>query len=242
MIKHIAILFFILALLPVALAAPPFIQTSQAGTYQIRVPSKFVFQQSQNYTFDFHVFNSTGAPLTSGIGCYFHMYDVKGNHLAEIYDATASSKFDYEIFINSNNFSNVGLQFYHFQCNSTLAGGYETVQILVTPSGDSDEVPLPQVIVLLTIAGLFILSAQVFDSRRWLIKIALVFASLLMIFITINLIFNISASKLQYASFINSMLLISVTIAIVFIGIIITYFKDIIRAVKDSNKAKKEEI
>jgi hypothetical protein len=130
-------LIFLFAILPLVASAPPVTTNQQFTTgYQLKYPSDQVLKQSMPYEFEVHVFNiSDGYPITSGISCYFHLYNSTGKHQLELTDATTSHNFDYSFDVGAGNFSKVGDYYYIIQCNSSSLGGFVEVPFQVTPNG-----------------------------------------------------------------------------------------------------------
>jgi hypothetical protein len=103
--------------------------------FDIKFPPQFTFLDNQDTELDFHVYNATtGLPISSGIGCYLHLYSSSGDHIYEGYDDTVSHNFDYSFDINGGNFTRETTG-YLIQCNNSQAGGWEEVGILVNRSG-----------------------------------------------------------------------------------------------------------
>lgn len=135
------LIFIILFIIPLVVAQPFQGLTSnfQEG-YAIKFPLGSPIQNSP-FEFEFHVYNlSDGYPITSGIGCYFHLYNPLGGHQFEGYDDTPSHNFDYAFDLDGNNFTRVGTYSYVIQCNGTSYGGYEEVFLEVTPTGRTFEI------------------------------------------------------------------------------------------------------
>jgi len=137
MILPMIIIMVLMMVLPLVASAPPVTTTQQFTTgYQLKYPSDQVLKQNQGFEFEAHVFNiSDGYPITSGISCYFHLYNSTGKHALELTDATTSHNFDYSFDVGAGNFSVVGDYYYILQCNSSSLGGYVEVPFQVTPNG-----------------------------------------------------------------------------------------------------------
>ena len=144
--KHEARLFYLvlplfLFLFPLVSAAPPFLQSFQVTEgIIIQYPLISVIQQNQQYTFEFHLFNlSNGMPLNSGISCYFHLYNSKGEHQIFANVSTVAHTWDYEVDVTGKNFSQTGVYSYIMQCNNTSIGGAASVQFEVVKSGIDEQ-------------------------------------------------------------------------------------------------------
>lgn len=131
--------FMILFLLPFVLSAPPVttINTIDRG-FIIKYPGTESYAKNQTITFNFHVINITdGLPITSGITCYFHLYNQSGNHIYTLHNiATLDYSFDYQAKVLGSNFTKTGHYSYAFQCNSTSLGGFIENAIEVTQYGE----------------------------------------------------------------------------------------------------------
>jgi hypothetical protein len=132
--------FLFLILLVPTIAADKIVESgSFTEGYDIKYPLKFYLQQGESKELHFHVFNlSDGTPITSGINCYFHLYNADNSHIY-ISDAinTTEHIFDYGVSINGTNFSNLGMYNYIFQCNNfeNTLGGFVNVRFEVTETG-----------------------------------------------------------------------------------------------------------
>lgn len=96
--------------------------------------------QNQPYEFHIHISNiSNGYPLTNDIAdCYIHAYNSSGQHTLESTAMTKDSNgYDYELWIEGGNFSDLGLHSIYYWCNSTnlSLGGQNKMFFEVTPSG-----------------------------------------------------------------------------------------------------------
>ena len=126
--KLIFISILYMLLIPLILAVPPIttIQTFTAG-YEIRIPQDNILKVGEPYNFYVHVYNiSNGYPITSGIGCYFHLYNSTGSHQLELYTSSVSHNFDYEFSLSKGNFTIIDRYYYDIQCNSSMYGGFHS--------------------------------------------------------------------------------------------------------------------
>ena len=115
-------------------AAPPFLASDAPNGFFIESEIPTYHQQDTHHNFVAHVFNySNGIPITHNISCYFHLYNVHGNHVAEMYDSTVDHNFDFEFAPNAKNFSTLGSMSYIIQCNNSVAGGFLSAPFQVTP-------------------------------------------------------------------------------------------------------------
>lgn len=128
-------LIFITSMSLVA-SAPPVIQQQFTEGFNLKYPSDQIIKVGHPYEFEVHVFNiSNGMPVTTGVDCYFHLYNSTGKHQLELTDSTPSHIFDYSFNVLGGNFSVVGDYYYIVQCNSTSLGGFVEVPFEVTPNG-----------------------------------------------------------------------------------------------------------
>jgi len=143
--KSILVIFICLFLISLVSAQPPgdiFLSVGDKNL-EIEFPAIRYLQINTEHTFNFHVFNkSNGIPVTSGIGCYFHMFDASGKHIVDLFNDTIGDfAFDYQFSIPGDSFSNIGSYSYVIQCNSSSQGGFVTVPFLVTKTGTALETP-----------------------------------------------------------------------------------------------------
>ena len=108
-------------------------QTTQFSEgYNIKYPTLINTYQNESHDFYFHVFNiSNGKPIdNSTTSCYFHMYsETTGEHIwnqTAIHETFKDVSNEWEIELNHNNFTSLGLYSYILQCNNSFYGGYIT--------------------------------------------------------------------------------------------------------------------
>ncbi len=129
----------LLFLINLVSSAPP-VSTVQQFTegFVLKYPPQQTLQQNKPFEFEVHVFNvSNGVPITSGVGCYFHLYNNTGKHQLELYDDAVSHNFDYSFDLTAGNFSRAGEYAYIVQCNNSALGGFVEVDFDVTSDGNS---------------------------------------------------------------------------------------------------------
>ena len=166
-------LFFLFSFTSINLisSAPPFIPPTQSFTegFELKYPSDFVLTQNQPYEFEIHVYNiSNGYPITSGIICYFHLYNSTGKHQLVMTDSTPSHIFDYSFDVKAGNFSEAGDYYYLTQCNSSSLGGFVEVPFVVTPSGKIDLSILNNpMIIILGLLGLVLVLFGTWKGIPW---------------------------------------------------------------------------
>ena len=166
-LTYIIIALMILCITFVSAVKPVTTTTQFTEGYVLKYPSYQVFKQNQNYEFEIHVFNiSTGHPITSGISCYFHLYNSTGKHQLELTDSTVSHRFDYSFNVAGRNFSKAGDYYYIAQCNSSKLGGYVEVPIEVNPSGLTETLGFYFLLIIFS-AGVIVLGYYVKDA--WIV-------------------------------------------------------------------------
>jgi len=108
------------------------------------------------YDFNIHVFNkSNGVPITSGLSCYFHLYNSSGNHLLVLETSTIEHIFDYSFYVDGGNFSR-GIYEVKFSCNNSVLGGSSELTFEVNPLGNETKTSESILYVVLTIAVLIL--------------------------------------------------------------------------------------
>lgn len=206
MIKKIDVWIFIFLLLVIpVIAVPPFEEASNPSVgFDIKYPAFDILKQNTAFEFEFHVYNkSTGKPINAGIGCYFHLYNSSGKHIAELVDNTVSHDYDYGFDIGGGNFSNVGMYSYLVQCNNSELGGFVDAPFEVSPMGNYREksnILLAILTLLPMLLGIFFLiGASTLNNEDhapmkiilFLLSIVTFFASLHMAMIGIVRMYNL---------------------------------------------------
>lgn len=91
----------------------------------IEYPKIVTFNLNKNNTFHFHIYNSTGYPLTNTTDCNIHIYDLKGGHIANTKMAWDSTNVEYGYVIHANTIINdTGSYQYIVWCNNTKEAGF----------------------------------------------------------------------------------------------------------------------
>lgn len=139
--KTILLLFSVILLINFAVAAPPVTTVQQFSEgFILEYPLHDYHKQGEYFSFHFHVFNiSNGVPITSGVTCFFHLYNSTGNHIWEGFDNETSHTFDYSFNILGENFTDVGIYYYIAQCNNSVLGGFTSHAFEVSPTGNNLE-------------------------------------------------------------------------------------------------------
>lgn len=137
MAKKIIFIFLLLFSISFAMSAPP--QQNTDG-FIIRSGIQEYLKQGVLYDAHVHVFNEVdGLPITENIECYFHIYNITGNHILTAMDNTSSNTFDYSVDIPASSLDKTGVYQIIIQCNGTVGpdekGGFFSQEIYVNPSG-----------------------------------------------------------------------------------------------------------
>jgi len=145
---------------------PPLIQPFDLiEGYEIKIPEQGRIRLNQSYEFHFHIINiSNGVQIDNSLTeCFFHLYNQTGNHIVQArptYDTGTNVFNEWEMNINSANFTTPGDYSYIVQCNSTTLGGAVSVGFMVSNTKEDIDTGEALLYILLTIAvsGLFLLS------------------------------------------------------------------------------------
>jgi hypothetical protein len=124
-------------------AAPPFQQpTVVTEGYDIEYPKIEYVKLYNALNLSFHVYNaSNGVPITNeSTRCGFQLYNNTGHEIIALdYINKTYGIYDWNIYIDGNNFSKTGVYYYIFQCNtsdlSPYLGGYISHALYITESG-----------------------------------------------------------------------------------------------------------
>jgi hypothetical protein len=136
----IPIFFLLMILLSVNLviSAPAIKDVVTVNGYEVLPTIKDFIRTGEDHEFELHVINaSNGVPITSGIGCYMHLYFEDGDHVYEGYDDTVSHDFDYAFNLNGTNFTSRGMYQAKFQCNNSVEGGASEIEFGVNDYGEA---------------------------------------------------------------------------------------------------------
>ena len=137
------------------------VQTILDG-YTIKYPIFGTIKQNQDFSFYFHIFNmSSGLPVGADYGqgetinCTFHLYNISGDHIVNsaVPYHPEDAYNEWGITIDKGNFTELGIYSYLLWCNSTYFGGFDSVQIEVTETGNI----LPEGVIIIFFSLLFIL-------------------------------------------------------------------------------------
>lgn len=122
--KKLFILFALFTLfITLVSSAPPITSVQSDMGFDVWATMDSTLPTGQDYEWELHVNNLTdGRPITSGIGCYFHLYAKNGSHKLELYDETVSHTFDYSFEVKGGNITR-GEHIIKVGCNNSELGG-----------------------------------------------------------------------------------------------------------------------
>ena len=160
--KRIGLFFVFLVLISLVFAVPP--QSVVVGDFdnglEIKYPAFRVIKQSEDFEFNFHVYNkSDGYPISSEISCIFHLFNGSdGTHIFEGFENESDSDLDYSFELDAGNFTNRGDYCYLISCNDSVKGGFVSVPFEVTSNGNRiiNNPIVPAIIILLPMILSFI--------------------------------------------------------------------------------------
>lgn len=177
-------IFLLLALALVNAKTASVTESFQNGLV-IKQPFIETHKINTNYILDLHVYNSTGSPtLNKTIGCYAHLYNETGTHIAKVYQRVVSDDFDFEFTFNSNNFSKLGEYSIISYCNDSSIGGYSEQYFRVNNNGQADNSytainNLAVVIALLLLSFIFLYFAFNLTEDHFILRLLLLFFALI---------------------------------------------------------------
>ena len=185
----ISIIFFILAA-AMAMAVPPFIQAESAGSIGIAYPqTPYLLANNGEVTFHFHVFNSTGYPLTAPTtNCTVHVYNSTHAHVLEVVPVPMDSNgLDYRIVLGTNITHVPQTYSYIIQCTNTKEAGWiESVFTISTEQSDISY--LPVIYGLLALLTVCVVVGLVLDSVHAPFKMFLIWLSFGILALIINFV------------------------------------------------------
>jgi len=133
----IFLFLFLFLILPMISAVKPIDSIVTAEGYAIEPVFKDYIRTNEMHEFELHIVNvSNGNPITTGIGCYMHLYHKVGNHHYEGYDDTVGHNFDYAFDVDGGNFSSRGIYHAKFNCNDSVLGGIGEIEFGVNDYGE----------------------------------------------------------------------------------------------------------
>jgi len=151
----------------------------------LEYPPQQIIEVGKTHEFHFHVFNQSNGAYRNDAQCFFHLYNVSGDHILALNTSTVEYNFDYEFRIGGGNFSDLGKYAYVAQCNiSGGEAGFVSVPLLVTNDGfENDRANMGFIGISLVFIVLITLFLVLFIN----FKSSFRFVFFLMIFILLNI-------------------------------------------------------
>ena len=134
----VAIIFLmILMSISMVSAVKPITSIQTTEGYSVVPVVKDFIRTGEMHEFELHIVNiSNGMPITTGLGCYMHLYHKIGNHAYEGYDDTVNHDFDYAFNVDGGNFTSRGIYHAKFNCNDSTYGGIDEIEFGVNDYGE----------------------------------------------------------------------------------------------------------
>jgi len=183
---------------------PPFQTIENDKSIIIKFPIIDTVPLGEDIAFHFHLFNSTnGKAFTSGINCTFHLYNDNGNHIWLHNYSTFYEIYDIQVEIAAQNFTEIGLYSYIFQCTNQGeqggeggVGGFISTDFFIgvkdnTAFDDLRNIYVPIIVfaiwfLLLGIVGMVLSKTNIQEKSFWLGAISL-FLSFLQVFLLVGM-------------------------------------------------------
>jgi len=164
--SFILLSFLLVFLLPIISAVPPVSQLqSFTEGFDIKIPLDNIIQANSPFELEVHVINiSNGFPITSGIGCYMHLYNSTGKHIYEGFDSIVSHNFDYSFDLTAGNFSKIDFYTAVIQCNNSVMGGISEEILQTTGTGNDLSIPQSYIYILALIGTIMLMIGLVLIS------------------------------------------------------------------------------
>ena len=134
-------------------APPPFTAGEFPSGYTIEFPDIDYLEQSVNYKFHIHVFNSSnGVYITNTTAnCTLHIYNATGSHIVESKMGYDSNLLDFKLDVLGGNFSETGLYSFIAFCRNGAQGGFTQNTFMVTSTGKETPLGMPNFLGILVI-------------------------------------------------------------------------------------------
>lgn len=191
-------LFSLIVMLNNVVAAPkPQVLYAPSGL-QIGVVVPEYHKQNTPWDFNVHVINGSNYMTNLTSVCFLHIYNGSGYHRVQRNLNFNNNLLEYDLLINKENFSELGVQNYIVGCNTTnKQAALATGQYEVTPNGVGLTTAISlyyMIIVAILIAVIFISIYLVFyvDSYGWKAGLfsIIFFSSFILIFVAYNFATN----------------------------------------------------
>lgn len=188
---------------------------------EIQYPPLDILEQGEDFEFQFHIFNKSDGLAVNNVttSCRFHLYNNTGFEFIDELLIMHPNLIDFQINVTGSNFT-TGFYSYIVQCNASDVGGFVTVPIEVTPTGqsfDSGETLSATGIMLGVLILAFFFMALGFklgsDDKLIPVSFLIVAISIGLAIYSLFLAFAISSDMIQYGA-------ISGTTEIVFVAVL----------------------
>ncbi len=197
--KLIPFLFVLFLLIPLAFAVKTtqtFANVGGTDGLVLRFPQKEILKQNTNFSFNSHVFNlSNGVAMGNGTAsCYLYLFNKTGESLISDKPVLFGNDiYDFTIEIDGNNFTELGVYSYIFQCNTTDLGGFASGSFIVTADGtkntEADSLKLIAALLgILILTSIFIKLAFKLDEEHYLLKLFFMLMTIITLMIIPQLI------------------------------------------------------
>lgn len=128
--------FLLMTFLITSVSAVDQTGTFDAG-YEISYPKVNQIIRNSSYVFNFHVYNDTEGVYVTNVTaeCIFQLYDSDGNNVLEVNPASFNTNdLEWSVDVHGDNFSELGLYDYVFQCQDLNLdqGGFVSIPFEVT--------------------------------------------------------------------------------------------------------------
>jgi len=155
--KQLMLIAFAIMFITLVSAVPPVTQLNTEGGLSIEYPKYQYVKKDMAFNLHFHVFNTTDIITNATADCYLRLYNITGSHIAKL-TADYDLPHDFEIAINSNNFSIPGEYAYIIYCDGAQAGfasgGFTVTNSGLAPAETNFEIFI-YILFIITFAGLF---------------------------------------------------------------------------------------
>jgi len=120
--KYFVFFLLFLLVLPIAFSKQTLSQITSPGIgIVIEYPTLQTIHIGSGYEFEFHLFNSSsGCAIIDVTNCTMHLYNPHGERIFLCNYSTFTHMYDIEVELNSDNFTEMGVYSYLFQCHITI--------------------------------------------------------------------------------------------------------------------------
>jgi len=207
----LGLLFLIILSSSLVLAIPKTQLTTLSTTsnfLEVVYPKQEFFPLNTNFSLEFHVFNSSGALLTTGVNCSIHIYNYTNDHILLKNLTLDSNNKDFYVNITENLFSKIGRYSYIVYCVNSGEYGFVSNPFYVSEDGrDTSKNYLAFILVLAVciFAWAMLNISHNLDDEHILLKLLLYFISFISLVGAVTMSFSIiSSSGLSQTIFNNA--------------------------------------